>query len=194
MSSDPYENLPPAASFSLTSSDLREGETCGLGGAKQASSPRLQVHGASGCASARLPPFSDEGGLALAQSASPVLRPLGSPSTVGIVANPASGRDIRRLVSQASVFPTAEKSNMVQRMLGALGALGVDRVLMMPEVTGICAAVDRARIKRSAGAPTRRSGADQVVGLGGQRIGADGRGQGRRGGQPRVHGRSAAAM
>ena len=28
---------------------------------------------------------------------------------------------------------------MVQRMLGALGALGVDRVLMMPELTGICA-------------------------------------------------------
>jgi predicted polyphosphate/ATP-dependent NAD kinase len=66
------------------------------------------------------------------------------PSTVGIVANPASGRDIRRLVSQASVFPTAEKSNMVQRMLGALGALGVERVLMMPELTGICAGVHRA--------------------------------------------------
>src|SRR5437899_10924074 len=33
---------------------------------------------------------------------------------------------------------------MVQRMLGALGALGVDRVLMMPELTGICAGVHRA--------------------------------------------------
>jgi predicted polyphosphate/ATP-dependent NAD kinase len=67
------------------------------------------------------------------------------PSTVGIVANAASGRDIRRLVSQASVFPTVEKSNMVQRMLGALGALGVERVLMMPDLTGICAGVHRAR-------------------------------------------------
>ena len=83
-------------------------------------------------------------GARVAESASSVLRPLRTSSTVGIVANPASGRDIRRLVSQASVFPTAEKSNMVQRMLGALGALGVDRVLMMPELTGICAGVHRA--------------------------------------------------
>ena len=83
-------------------------------------------------------------GLGLVESASSVLRPLRTPSSVGIVANPASGRDIRRLVSRASVFPTIEKSNMVQRMLGALGALGVDRVLMMPELTGICADVHRA--------------------------------------------------
>lgn len=72
--------------------------------------------------------------------------------TVGIVANPASGRDIRRLVSQASVFPTVEKSHMVQRMLGAMGALGVGRVLMMPDLTGICAAVHRGR-QRLAAAP-----------------------------------------
>ena len=83
-------------------------------------------------------------GLGLVESASSVLRPLRTPSSVGIVANPASGRDIRRLVSRASVFPTIEKSNMVQRMLSALGALGVDRVLMMPELTGICADVHRA--------------------------------------------------
>ena len=50
-----------------------------------------------------------------------------SPVTVGIIANPASGRDIRRLVSHASVFPTAEKANMVQRVFAALGALGVPR-------------------------------------------------------------------
>ena len=73
-----------------------------------------------------------------------------SPSTIGIVANPASGRDIRRLVSQASVFPTMEKSNMVQRTLGALGALGVERALMMPDLTGICAGVHRARQRLAA--------------------------------------------
>jgi len=64
--------------------------------------------------------------------------------TVGIIANPASGRDIRRLTAKASVFPTAEKANMVQRVLGPLGRLGVDRVLMMPDKTGIAAGVIRA--------------------------------------------------
>jgi len=82
----------------------------------------------------RPPAAIEEGGLGLRR-----------PSTIGIVANPASGRDIRRLVSQASVFPTIEKSNMVQRLLGAAGALGVERALMMPDLTGICAAVHRAR-------------------------------------------------
>ncbi len=65
--------------------------------------------------------------------------------TVGIIANPASGRDIRRLVSHASVFPTAEKANMVQRVLAALGALGVPRAVIMPDLTGICANVNRAQ-------------------------------------------------
>ena len=51
-------------------------------------------------------------------------------AVVGVVANPLSGRDIRRLVTQASVFPTAEKANMIQRMLTAFGAVGVQRVLL----------------------------------------------------------------
>ena len=63
---------------------------------------------------------------------------------VGVIANPASGRDIRRLTAKASVFPTAEKANMVQRLLGPLGLLGVDRVLMMPDTTGIAAQMLRA--------------------------------------------------
>jgi predicted polyphosphate/ATP-dependent NAD kinase len=63
---------------------------------------------------------------------------------VGLIANPASGRDIRRLTAKASVFPLAEKANMIQRLLGPLGLLGVDRVLMMPDATGIAAQVVRA--------------------------------------------------
>ena len=63
----------------------------------------------------------------------------------GIVTNSASGRDIRRLVTRASVFPNAEKSAMVQRTLAALGAVGVGRVLVMTDLGGIAAGVLRAR-------------------------------------------------
>src|SRR5580693_8255537 len=73
---------------------------------------------------------------------------------VGVVANPLSGRDIRRLVTQASVFPTAEKANMIQRMLTAFGAVGVHRVLLSTDLGGISAAVFRA-IGRRRGADPR---------------------------------------
>ena len=63
---------------------------------------------------------------------------------VGVTANPLSGRDIRRLVTQASVFPMAEKANMIQRMLTAFGAVGVQRVLLSTDLGGISAAVLRA--------------------------------------------------
>jgi len=63
---------------------------------------------------------------------------------VGVVANPLSGRDIRRLVTQASVFPTAEKANMIQRMLTAFGAVGVHRALLSTDLGGISATVFRA--------------------------------------------------
>jgi predicted polyphosphate/ATP-dependent NAD kinase len=69
---------------------------------------------------------------------------------VGVVANPLSGRDIRRLVTQASVFPTAEKANMIQRMLAAFGAVGVHRVLVGTDLGGISAAVFRAIERRAA--------------------------------------------
>ena len=72
---------------------------------------------------------------------------------VGVVANPLSGRDIRRLVTQASVFPTAEKANMIQRMLTAFGAVGVHRVLLSTDLGGISASVFRAIGRRAAGRP-----------------------------------------
>ena len=65
--------------------------------------------------------------------------------TLGIVANPMSGRDIRRLVAKASVFPTAEKANMIQRILTAAAVVGLPKVLMSTDVGGISAAVLRAR-------------------------------------------------
>jgi predicted polyphosphate/ATP-dependent NAD kinase len=73
-------------------------------------------------------------------------------TTIGIVANPMSGRDIRRLVAQASVFPNAEKTNMVLRLIVAAGATGVDRVLMSTDAMGVSAGVLRARDKRRTGA------------------------------------------
>jgi len=65
-------------------------------------------------------------------------------AALAILANPMSGRDIRRLVAKASVFPTAEKANMVQRILTAAAVAGVPRVLMSTDVGGISAAVLRA--------------------------------------------------
>lgn len=75
-------------------------------------------------------------------------------AVVGIVANPLSGRDIRRLVAKASVFPTAEKANMVQRLLTAFAATGVERTLVNTDLGGISAAVLRGmRTRRAADPP-----------------------------------------
>lgn len=58
-------------------------------------------------------------------------------SFVGIIANPDSGKDIRRLVSQAVIVDNLQKSNIVGRLLRALGAMGVERVEIMPDFFGI---------------------------------------------------------
>ncbi len=54
-------------------------------------------------------------------------------STVGIIANPASGRDIRRLVAHGSVFANNEKVSIVRRILLGLDAVGVEKVVFMPD-------------------------------------------------------------
>lgn len=77
-----------------------------------------------------------------------------SETVVGLVANPASGRDVRRLVARASVFPNSEKCNMALRVLLSLGATGVGRVLVMPDLDGLNAGLRLALGKlaaRSAG-------------------------------------------
>ncbi|MBV9282779.1 MAG: NAD(+)/NADH kinase, partial [Chloroflexi bacterium] len=58
-------------------------------------------------------------------------------SSVGIVANPASGKDIRRLVVHASTFDNNEKINIVRRVLLGLAAAGVERVHFMPDTYAI---------------------------------------------------------
>lgn len=56
---------------------------------------------------------------------------------VGIIANPASGKDIRRLVALGSVFGNQEKVNIVRRVLVGLDRTGVDEVYIMPDAFGI---------------------------------------------------------
>jgi predicted polyphosphate/ATP-dependent NAD kinase len=65
-------------------------------------------------------------------------------SLVGLVVNPRSGQDIRRLVARASVFPNTEKVMMLQRVLSSLGALGVERAVMAVDLGGIAAGLARA--------------------------------------------------
>lgn len=58
-------------------------------------------------------------------------------SIVGIIANPASGKDIRRLVAHGSAFDNNEKINMVRRVLLGLAATGVAEVRYLPDSYGI---------------------------------------------------------
>jgi hypothetical protein len=51
----------------------------------------------------------------------------------GIIANPASGKDIRRLVAHGSSFDNNEKINIVRRALIGLDATGVERVVYLPD-------------------------------------------------------------
>ncbi len=54
-------------------------------------------------------------------------------ATVGIIANPAAGKDIRRLVAHGRFVPNQEKVNVLKRILAGLDAAGVPRVIMMPD-------------------------------------------------------------
>ena len=65
--------------------------------------------------------------------------PSTSGSCVGIIANPISARDIRRIIANASNLQTSERVNIVLRVLTTLAATGVERVLMMPDKGGISA-------------------------------------------------------
>ncbi|GLR79785.1 NAD(+)/NADH kinase [Azospirillum oryzae] len=66
---------------------------------------------------------------------------------VGIVANPVSARDIRRVVANATSLQIADRANILLRVLAALQACGVRDVLMMPENGGIRAHVERGMMR-----------------------------------------------
>ncbi|WP_022665031.1 ATP-NAD kinase family protein [Desulfospira joergensenii] len=106
-------------------------------------------------------------------------------STVGIIANPVSGKDIRRLVAHGSVFDNQEKVRIVRRLLTGLEAVGVTRVRYMPDeyaivpraVQGLDISMDLAEIpiqpkgnqndSVAAGQWVGQNGADAVIVLGG---------------------------
>jgi len=59
---------------------------------------------------------------------------------LGIIANPASGKDVRRLVARASVFDNQEKRAIVVRALTGAVAAGVRQVRYFNDKHGICSA------------------------------------------------------
>lgn len=58
-------------------------------------------------------------------------------NAVGIIANPVSARDIRRVIANATALQITDRANIVLRVLSCLQSCGVDRVYMMPENGGI---------------------------------------------------------
>lgn len=56
---------------------------------------------------------------------------------VGIIANPVSARDIRRIIANASNLQTSERVNIILRVLSTLSSLGVPKVMFMPDKAGI---------------------------------------------------------
>lgn len=108
---------------------------------------------------------------------------------VGVIANPESGRDIRRIVGHAIAVSNQQKLEILERLLSALAVGGVDRVEIMPDRFGLGAyAVDALwghgsnqpparlidmRAENTAGdslraaAYLRQAGADCIIVLGG---------------------------
>ena len=58
-------------------------------------------------------------------------------AVVGLIVNPAAGRDIRRLVGGASVMPHHEKAAILRRVLRGLDSAGVARARYLPDGVGI---------------------------------------------------------
>ncbi len=58
-------------------------------------------------------------------------------STVGIIANPSAGKDIRRLVAQGRVVSNQEKANILRRVFSGLIATNVEQVVVMPDMSGL---------------------------------------------------------
>ncbi|WP_088283274.1 ATP-NAD kinase family protein [Ideonella sp. A 288] len=65
------------------------------------------------------------------------------PAPIGVIANPVSARDIRRVVANAGNLQISDRVNIVLRVLGAAAACGVTHALMMPDRGGIRYGLER---------------------------------------------------
>src|SRR3989441_12243147 len=62
---------------------------------------------------------------------------------VGVVANPVSAHDIRRVTANAGSLQIADRANIVLRVLAGLAAAGVSAVQVMPDRKGITSLLQR---------------------------------------------------
>ncbi|MEM9033713.1 MAG: NAD(+)/NADH kinase [Actinomycetota bacterium] len=85
-------------------------------------------------------------------------------TTVGVVANPASARDVRRLVALGGTMTTHDKLNRLQRLLVGLAGGGVERVLAMPDRSGITVGLRRLAARPSAASWPELEFIEQPVG------------------------------
>lgn len=76
-------------------------------------------------------------------SAQPAPHTRAAPATLGIIANPVSARDVRRIITNASNLQIAERVSIVLRLLSTAYSLGVERVMMMPDRAGLSAMLAR---------------------------------------------------
>jgi len=58
-------------------------------------------------------------------------------SKAGIIANPASGKDIRRLVAYASLMDNRDKMDLIRRLILGIQSTGVDEIIIMPDYYGL---------------------------------------------------------
>ena len=74
--------------------------------------------------------------------------------TVGLVANPVSAHDIRRVIANATSLQVADRANIGLRVLAGLAASGVGSVMVMPDRKGITALLERNLVReRNLGRP-----------------------------------------
>jgi hypothetical protein len=87
---------------------------------------------------------------------------------VGFIVNPASGKDIRRLVAKASVFDNQEKRAIVRRAISGVCATGVNNFYYVPDTNEIArsaiAEVTEQVTAHAVACPGTRSALDSRIG------------------------------